>query len=86
MNFVHYEPRRAGVSGWSGSTWPNKKKLVEIIPAQIGASPHDGPTARAWIQRNAGSPISAAAVYFPALLAEYTPALRVAGGTCVTEG
>jgi len=49
-------------------------------------SPRDGPTARAWIQHNAGSPVSAVVVYFPTLLAEYTPAQGVAGGTCVTEG
>ena len=74
------------VSVWSGSSRPNKGKLAGIILAQVGASPHDGPTAGAWIQRNAGSPISVVAVYFPALLAEYTPAQGVAGGTCGTEG
>jgi len=71
------------VSVWPGTSRPNKGKLDGIIPAQVGASPHDGPTAGAWIQRNAGSPISAVVMYFPALLAEYTPAQ---GGTCGTEG
>ena len=74
------------VSVWSGSSRPNKGKLAGIILAQVGASPHDGPAAGAWIQRNAGRPISAVAVYFPALLAEYTPAQGVAGGTCGTKG
>jgi len=86
VNFVHYKPRGAGVSVWPSSTRPNKKKLAGIIPAQIGASPHDGPAAKAWIQRNAGSPVSTTVVYFPTLLAEYTPAQGVAGGTCVIEG
>jgi len=86
VNFVHYEPRGVGVSVWPGTSRPSKGKLVRIIPAQVGASPHVGPTTRAWIQRNAGSPISAVAVYFPALLAEYIPAQGVAGETCGKEG
>jgi len=73
-------------SVWSGTSRPSKGKLAGIIPVQVGASPHVGPTMRAWIQRNAGSPISAVAVYFPALLAEYIPTQGVAGGTCGIEG
>jgi len=30
VNFVHYEPRGAGVSVWSGTSWPNKEKMVGI--------------------------------------------------------
>jgi len=94
VNFVHYKPRRAGVSVWPGTSRPSKGKLAGIIPAQVGAFPHSGPTTGAWIQRNAGSPISVVAEYFPAplaeyipaLLAEYIPAQGVAGGTCGTEG
>jgi len=86
VNFVHYEPRRASVSVWPGTSRPSKGKLAGIIPAQVGASPHSGPTTGAWIQRNAGSPISVVAGYFLALLAEYIPAQGVVGGTCGTEG
>jgi len=33
--------------------------MAGIIPVQIGASPRDGPTTRAWFQRSAGSPVRA---------------------------
>jgi len=64
---VHPGPARRK---WSGSSWPKREHS------------HIGLTVGAWMQRNAGSPISIVAGYFPALLAEYIPAQGVAGETC----